>query len=78
MLAQLPPHGFPGSLTIFLLSPISSSRNCSNRGDIDGGDTAEGLLGMGSYAVSIRVGAEGQIGDRVALAIWCAPRAKLI
>lgn len=31
MLAQLPPLGFPGSLTIFLLSPISSACKCSNR-----------------------------------------------
>lgn len=43
MLAQLPPLGFPGSLTIFLLSPISSLRNCSNRGERERwGDRGEG------------------------------------
>lgn len=36
MLAQLPLLGFPGSLTIFLLSPISSWCKCSNRGAGDG------------------------------------------
>lgn len=70
MLAQLPPLGFPGSLTIFLLSPISSERNCSNRGERE----EAGRAGDGSteraYVGSVSVGVEGQIGDRVALAIW--------
>lgn len=51
MLAQLPPLGFPGSLTILLLSPISSLRNCSNRGERDG--EIEGRAGDGGERGSI-------------------------
>lgn len=53
MLAQLPPLGFPGSLTIFLLSPISSLRNCSNRGERERDGEIEGRAGDGGGRESI-------------------------
>lgn len=70
MLAQLPPLGFPGSLTIFLLSPISSERNSSNRGERErekerrDGEievrAEDGAGGDRAYAGSVSVGVEGQ------------------
>lgn len=74
MLAQLPLLGFPGSLTIFLLSLISSQRKCSNRGGKREGER----WGDRGEGTSVSVGVEGQTGDNVALAIWCALSAKLI
>lgn len=57
MLTQLPLLGFPGSLTIFLLSPISSWCKCSNRGDGEMQRGGEGRGGDGgetgrAYAVA--------------------------
>lgn len=72
MLTQLPLLGFPGSLTIFLLSPISSWCKCSNRGD---GEMQRGGEGRGrrrdgeSICSGVRVGGEGQRGDRAALTV---------
>lgn len=61
MLAQLPLLAFPGSLTIFLLSPISSRCKCSNRGAGDGEMRRGGDGGETARAYAPALAWEGKV-----------------